>query len=110
MTEDDECAACVGTGREENHGPDWRTNPSVPCKVCDGTGKPNPAGVDRVTVEKLAGMTRDHLRLLLDQKRTMAVMIRACTARLRSPDSRKRKEAIEALDELAEMLEKEVNR
>ena len=61
---------------------------------------------DREKIVKLAGMFRDHVSLLDKQKATTAEMIRACLQRLKSPDSRKRAEAIKALDELATMLEK----
>ena len=61
---------------------------------------------DREKIVKLAGMFREHVTLLGQQKATTAEMIRACLQRLKSPDSRKRAEAIKALDELATMLEK----
>lgn len=61
---------------------------------------------DREKIVKLAGMFRDHVSLLNQQKATTAEMIRACLQRLKLPDSRKRAEAIKALDELATMLEK----
>lgn len=68
-------------------------------------GNRAPAPIPRAKVEQLAKGFTD-LMVLEDQKRsTVAKMIRACTARLRSPDSRKRAEAITALDELATMLE-----
>lgn len=60
---------------------------------------------DRDKLVKLAGMFRDHVTLLDQQKATTAEMIRACVQRLKSPDSRKRAEAIKALDDLATMLE-----
>ena len=60
---------------------------------------------DRDKLVKLAGMFRDHVTLLDQQKATTAEMIRACVQRLKSPDSRKRAEAIKGLDDLATMLE-----
>ena len=61
---------------------------------------------DRAKLEQLAKLTRDHISVLKQQRDTVALMIRACVQRLKSPDSRKRAEAIKALDELATMLEK----
>jgi len=61
---------------------------------------------DREKLEKLAGMFRDHVVLLNDQKKTTAEMVRACISRLNSPDSRKRREGINGLIGLAELLEK----
>lgn len=40
------------------------------------------------------------------QRTTTAKMIRACLSRIKSPDSRKRREGIAGLEQLAEMLEK----
>ena len=60
---------------------------------------------DREQLEQLARLTRDHISLLVQQKATTAEMLRACIARLKSPDSRKRKEAIDALTQLADLLE-----
>lgn len=40
------------------------------------------------------------------QRATTAKMIRACLSRIKSPDSRKRREGITGLEQLAEMLEK----
>lgn len=62
---------------------------------------------DREKLEKLAGMFREHVVLLNQQKATSAEMLRACLARLKSPDSRKRAEAIKGLEGLAEILEKQ---
>lgn len=61
---------------------------------------------DCAKLEQLARLTRDHIPVLKEQRSTVALMIRACLQRLKSPDSRKRAEAIKALDELATMLEK----
>lgn len=60
---------------------------------------------DRAKLEQLAKLTRDHLAVMKEQRDTVAVMIRACVARLKSPNSRKRAEAIKALDDLASLLE-----
>lgn len=61
---------------------------------------------DREQLEKLAGMYREHISLLDKQRETMAQLLRACIVRLNSPDSRKRREAIKGLTDLADMLEK----
>lgn len=63
----------------------------------------------RRQMESIAQAYRDLAALQRTQKQTMAVMVRACIQRLRSPDSRKRAEAIDALASLADMLEKEGN-
>lgn len=60
---------------------------------------------DRETLEKVAAGYNDLIALQAKQRETMAEMLRACIARLRSPDSRKRKEAIDGLSDLADMLE-----
>lgn len=60
---------------------------------------------DRETLEKVAAGYNDLLALQAKQRETIALALRACVARLRSPDSRKRKEAIEGLEQLAAMLE-----
>lgn len=60
---------------------------------------------DRDTLLKVAAGYNELMALQVQQRTTMAVMIRACLARLRSPDSRKRREAIDALADLADMLE-----
>lgn len=60
---------------------------------------------DRAKLEQLAKLTRDQLAVMKEQRGTIAVMIRACVPRLKSPDSRKRAEAIKALDDLASLLE-----
>lgn len=60
---------------------------------------------DRETLEAVAKGFTDLEKLRAQQRETTAKMIRACVARLRSPDSRKRAEAIKALDDLATMLE-----
>lgn len=60
---------------------------------------------DRETLEKVAAGYNDLIALQSKQRETMAEMLRACIVRLRSPDSRKRKEAIDGLSDLADMLE-----
>lgn len=60
---------------------------------------------DRAKLKQLAKLTRDHLAVMKEQRDTVAVMIRACVARLKSSDSRKRAEAIKALSDLASLLE-----
>lgn len=60
---------------------------------------------DRKKLEAVAKGYHDLIALQQKQRDTTAKMIRACVARLKSPDSRKRAEAIKALDELAAMME-----
>jgi hypothetical protein len=60
---------------------------------------------DRETLEKVAKGYHDLIVLQSKQRETMALMIRTCVARLKSPDSRKRKEAIDGLEQLAAMME-----
>lgn len=60
---------------------------------------------DRETLEAVAKGYHDHIALLAQQRETTAKLLRTCIARLKSPDSRKRKEAIEGLTQLAELLE-----
>lgn len=60
---------------------------------------------DRETLEKVAKGYNDLMALQIKQRDTTAKMIRACVQRLKSPDSRKRREAITALEQLAEMME-----
>lgn len=62
---------------------------------------------DRETLEKVAAGYNDLMALQAQQRATMAEMLRACIHRLKSPDSRKRKEAIDGLSDLADMLEKQ---
>jgi len=64
-----------------------------------------PATSDRETLEKVAKGYNDLIALQAQQRETTALMIRTCVARLKSPDSRKRKEAIEGLEQLAAMME-----
>lgn len=64
-----------------------------------------PATNDRETLEKVAKGYHDLIALQAQQRQTTALMIRTCVARLKSPDSRKRKEAIDGLEQLAAMME-----
>lgn len=64
-----------------------------------------PSPSDRETLEKVAKGYHDLIALQAQQRETTALMIRTCVARLKSPDSRKRKEAIEGLEQLAAMME-----
>lgn len=59
----------------------------------------------RDTLEKVAKGYHELIAIQAKQRETMALLIRSCVARLKSPDSRKRKEAMEGLEQLAEMLE-----
>ncbi len=58
------------------------------------------------TLKLVAKGYHDLVELQRKQKVTTALMLRACIARLKSPDSRKRREAIDGLTQLADMLEK----
>lgn len=62
---------------------------------------------DRETLEKVAQGYNDLIALQGQQRATMALMLRACVAQLRSPNSLKRKEAITGLEDLAKMLEEQ---
>lgn len=68
-------------------------------------GKSVPSVDDRKTLEAVAAGYHELAALQIKQRETTALMIRACVARLQSPDSRKRKEAIEGLEQLATMME-----
>lgn len=59
---------------------------------------------DDQKIRKIAAMYHDMMVLQTKQKETVALAIRTCVVRLRSPDSRKRKEAIDALSDLADVL------
>lgn len=61
--------------------------------------------VPRETLEKVAAGFTELSALHAKQRGTQALMIRVCVAQLKSPDSRKRKEAIDGLETLAGMLE-----
>jgi hypothetical protein len=63
-------------------------------------------GDDRAKLEAVAKGYHDLMALQQKQRETTALMIRTCVARLKSPDSRKRAEAIKGLEDLAEMMEK----
>lgn len=60
---------------------------------------------DRAKLLQLDSLNRNQLDLIQKQRNMSALMIRTCVIRLQSPDSRKRKEAINALTDLADMLE-----
>lgn len=60
---------------------------------------------DRETLKLVAKGYHDLIELQQKQKATTALMLRACIARLNSPDSRKRREAITGLTQLADMLD-----
>ena len=60
---------------------------------------------DRDTLEKVAKGYNDLIALQAQQRATMALMLRACVAQLRSPNSLKRKEAIPGPEDLDKMLE-----
>lgn len=60
---------------------------------------------DRDTLLKVAAGYNELMALQAQQRAAMAKMIRACLAQLRSTDSRKRREAIDGLASLANMLE-----
>lgn len=62
---------------------------------------------DRETLEKMAKNYRELAVLQASQRAVTAQMIRACIARLRKPSLVARKEAMEGLTQLAEMLEKD---
>lgn len=60
---------------------------------------------DRETLEAVAKGYHDLVALMDKQKAVTAEMLRACIVRLNSPDSRKRREAITGLTQLADMLD-----
>lgn len=60
---------------------------------------------DRETLEAVAKGYHDLVELQAKQKAVTAEMLRACIARLNSPDSRKRREAITGLTQLADTLD-----
>lgn len=60
---------------------------------------------DRKKLDAVAKGYNDLMALQIKQRDTTAKMIRACVQRLKSPDSRKRREAITALEQFAEMME-----
>lgn len=59
---------------------------------------------DRETLEAVAKGYHDLNALHQQQRQTTALLLRACIARLNSPDSRKRREAITGLTQLADVL------
>lgn len=62
---------------------------------------------DRARLVAVAESYNGLLALRKEQRATMAKMLRACLAQLKSPDSRKRAEAIRGLENFAELLENE---
>ncbi len=87
----------------------WDVNDSdpPPCRNSFPSVAPAPDNrtPDRKKLDAVAKGYNDLMALQQKQRDTTAKMIRACVARLKSPDSRKRKEAIDALDQLATMME-----
>lgn len=69
---------------------------------------------DREKLEQVAKGYHDLIALQAKQKATTAKMIRACVARIKSPDAfgrgRPRQEGIKGLEDLAAMLEGEATR
>lgn len=61
----------------------------------------------RDTLVKVATCYREMEALRLKQRQTMALAIRACIQRLKTNTSTARKEAMDGLGQLADMLEKE---
>lgn len=61
---------------------------------------------DRQRLEQVAQGYHDLMAIMAKQRTTSADLIRLCVTRLQSPDSRKRKEAIRALEDLATMMER----
>lgn len=57
------------------------------------------------TLKLVAKGYHDLIALQAQQRDTTALMLRACIARLKSPDSRKRRDAIDGLTQLADLLE-----
>jgi len=62
---------------------------------------------DREKIEAVAKSYHDLMSLQRVQRATMAKMLRACIARLKSHDPVKRTEAITGLSDLADMLERQ---
>ena len=60
---------------------------------------------DRENLEEVARLYREYASLMNRQRATTVEMLRGCIARLKSPDSRKRAEAVKALGDLADLLE-----
>lgn len=65
-----------------------------------------PKLVDPALIDKLKASFAEMQELQAAQRATTAKMIRACIAHIRSPDSRKRREGLDALSQLAGMMEK----
>jgi hypothetical protein len=60
--------------------------------------------IDHETLAKVAAGYHDLIALQNQQRETTALLLRACIARLNSNDSRRRREAIVGLTQLADML------
>lgn len=61
---------------------------------------------NRANLDKIAASYHRLHELQEKQRALSAEMIRACVRQIKSPDSRKRREGIEHLEQLADMLEK----
>lgn len=83
----------------------WDVNDSDPPPCRPEMTSAEPDRTTRETLEAVAKGYHDLIALQAKQRETTALMLRTCVARLKSPDSRKRKEAIEGLEQLATMLE-----
>lgn len=77
----------------------WDVNDRLP-PACGNRPRPKPE-----VISEAAQSFKDLVALENAQRATMAVLIRACVARLKSPDSKKRAEAIDSLAALADQLE-----
>lgn len=82
----------------------WDINDSNPPE-CRKSLPTSPDQSREVLIE-LAGRYNELRSLEKEQNRTTALLIRTCVARLGSPDSRKRREAIDSLEKLAIMMER----
>lgn len=80
----------------------WDVNDPEPPACQQEAEEPDDA---RATLEAVAKGYHELIAMQTQQRETTALMIRTCVARLKSPDSRKRKEAIEGLEQLAAMME-----
>ena len=65
-----------------------------------------PKLVDPALIDNLKTSFVELQELQAKQRATTAKMIRACLSRIKSPDSRKRREGIAGLEQLIELLEK----
>lgn len=60
---------------------------------------------DREKLEEVARLYREYYGLIQKQHETTALMLRACIAQLTTTSQHKRREALTALTQLAEMFE-----